>query len=327
MNATEIQEVFQNIESSADNRIIASPIIFKGLNHLTLLFKDESGLAHVIIEAREGFVELDELKGIACTNVTYTLEDIKITRFYEYFCKHEKYLNIYFPFIADILSKLVQVQNIVKAHKSVITLWKHCFEDPESSILSIEKEIGLIGELLFLNKLLTSNDNATKFWNGPLGGVDFVINRNRVEIKTTLTNSHSHTINGIEQLEDKEGTNLFLCSLLLQATDYEDNNSFTLESVYLNTIAFLENNPVHLDLFYKKIKQLNLTPEIIKVNNFRKYFEYDFKIYPVTQEFPKIIKSSFKIAPVSRISKVRYDVELEGLEEITILDLIKLSQI
>ena len=53
MNAQDINELFNNIHKSTDSDIVTQPVTIDGLNRIVLIFKDNFGLAHVLVEARE----------------------------------------------------------------------------------------------------------------------------------------------------------------------------------------------------------------------------------------------------------------------------------
>ena len=318
MNAQDLQEIFEAAKIATDDKIDARTINNEGLEHLSLVYKGSSGLPVILIESREGFVDFDEVKGIGISNKSYSLEGIKITRFYEYRCRHQMYQIIFFPFISDLLSRLSEGMNIVSAHKTSIKLWKHCFEDPESSILPVDKEIGLIGELFMLNNFLEINEIAVEWWQGPLGGVDFQAVKNMIEVKTTLKKNHVHTINGLEQLEEKEDYGLFLSSIILQSTEDDDSNTLSLAEMYSAILDRLSDDPVQTDIFNSKIKRMKITPEIIELHDFRQYRLMEVKIFPVSDKFPRLAPASLKIPLSSRISKVRYDIDLDGLESLNV---------
>lgn len=316
MSLGKIQELFEEIAISTPQNIITSSINSGDSDYLILVFKDNNGLAHILVEAKEGFIKFDSLKGIVVSNKQYVLEGILKTNFYEYRCQHKEYHGIFFPFITDVLTNIEQGKSFLEAHNKCFNLWKHFFENPQGAIMSVEKEIGLIGELLFLIRLLDFDENAIEYWFGPSGGVDFFISSNRIEIKTTLKEFHIHTINGLEQLQDVQNTNLFLGSFKLQMIQSEHPNGLSLASIYNDALELINENPVLTDVFNEKIALLNLTPGIIRMHDFRKYIEVDFKLFEIDNAFPRITSHDFKLPLNNRISRVRYDIYLENFEHI-----------
>lgn len=82
--------------------------------------------------------------------------------------------------------------------------------------LTLEKEIGLFGELFFLEFLLETigPDTAVAAWQGPLSEEhDFSFESVTVEIKTTSSERRRHTIHGLTQLVPVRGLPLTLISI------------------------------------------------------------------------------------------------------------------
>lgn len=86
------------------------------------------------------------------------------------------------------------------------------------SPLPLEREIGLLGELLFLEYCISTlgAQTALDAWHGPLAEEhDFAIGSVCVEIKSTTSDRRVHVIHGLDQLEPLSGVPLVLLSLQL----------------------------------------------------------------------------------------------------------------
>lgn len=84
--------------------------------------------------------------------------------------------------------------------------------------MTAEKEIGLYGELLFMEYLVNhiGAGRAVESWQGPLSEEhDFTFDQVHVEVKTTSGERRSHVIHGINQLLPLRGVPLSLLSLQL----------------------------------------------------------------------------------------------------------------
>lgn len=84
--------------------------------------------------------------------------------------------------------------------------------------LTIEKEVGLFGELLFLEFLIDAigSGPAVKSWQGPASEEhDFTFESLHVEVKTTSGERRKHVIHGLEQLVPLRGIPLSLLSIQL----------------------------------------------------------------------------------------------------------------
>lgn len=86
------------------------------------------------------------------------------------------------------------------------------------SPLPLEREIGLLGELLFLEYCITvlGAQAAIDAWHGPLAEEhDFAIGSVHVEVKSTASDRRVHVIHGLDQLEPLAGVPLVLLSMQL----------------------------------------------------------------------------------------------------------------
>ena len=100
-----------------------------------------------------------------------------------------------------------------------VTAELQCFADllAERAILGVERRIGLLGELLFLERLTASNGvQMLDCWVGPEAEPhDFRLDTREIEVKTTVAPKRVHVIHGGEQLVASKGCSLFLLSVLL----------------------------------------------------------------------------------------------------------------
>ena len=84
--------------------------------------------------------------------------------------------------------------------------------------LTTEKEVGLFGELLFLEFLLQQigAGPAVTTWQGPFSEEhDFTFDAVHVEVKTTSSERRKHVINGLDQLVPLRGVPLSVLSIQL----------------------------------------------------------------------------------------------------------------
>lgn len=96
--------------------------------------------------------------------------------------------------------------------------------------ISEEKQIGLIGELLLFRALLDTVDEyeVIDWWLGPLAEErDYAFPAFDAEVKTTISESRAHVINGAGQLEPSPGRPLWLVSIQITRAG-GDPNGFTL---------------------------------------------------------------------------------------------------
>lgn len=96
--------------------------------------------------------------------------------------------------------------------------------------ISEQKQIGLVGELLVFRALLDTFDeySVIEWWLGPLAEErDYAFPAFDAEVKTTISESRTHVINGAGQLEPSPGRPLWLVSIQITRAG-GDPNGFTL---------------------------------------------------------------------------------------------------
>jgi hypothetical protein len=106
-----------------------------------------------------------------------------------------------------------------------IRAWQDFMQRGVEMVLSSEREVGLLGELLTLQSLVVagmSPFSVVQSWTGPLGGIhDFTIGNGGIEVKSTVaTGSFPAHIGSLEQLDDNLIRPLYLLGIrLIVATD------------------------------------------------------------------------------------------------------------
>jgi hypothetical protein len=96
--------------------------------------------------------------------------------------------------------------------------------------LSPDQQIGLLGELLVVRRLLTAypEDDVIAWWLGPLAEQhDFAFPDADVEVKTTTAERRTHVIHGTGQLQPNPGRPLWLLSIQVTRAGGADGLSLT----------------------------------------------------------------------------------------------------
>lgn len=136
-----------------------------------------------------------------------------------------------YGFLATVVAQLQQANRPLA--EAVATAVAH-FRDltMARSPLPVEREIGLLGELLFLEYCMTAlgPQAAVSAWHGPLAEEhDFAIGSVHVEVKCTASERRVHVIHGFNQLEPLTGVPLVLVSI--QLTRSSSDSGRTLPAV------------------------------------------------------------------------------------------------
>lgn len=111
---------------------------------------------------------------------------------------------VFVPFISELIAK--DLSNPVDALNETLKEWRD-FWTGKRARLTKQEQIGLLGELFTLSKLLAfSNSKVVEKWGGPLDWLhDFESNKLDLEIKTTTTQPDSVYISKISQVAPMEG--------------------------------------------------------------------------------------------------------------------------
>jgi hypothetical protein len=187
----------------------------------------------------------------------------------------------------------------------------------ETSLLGLERQLGLLGELLVLERfLLKRGESALDGWLGPMGEPhDFRFNSFEYEVKTTISPHRVHTINGPEQLVPSAGCSLFIVSVMLGPAGAEHGFSLT-EKVDQLYKGFAHNGQLG-ERFSAALSSCGF--RILDKAHYQRKFALrrPWAIVPVDGNFPAITRSTIQnalgeLAP--RIESLRYDVSIEGME-------------
>jgi hypothetical protein len=176
--------------------------------------------------------------------------------------------------------------------------------------ISIEKQIGLIGELVILSELIRAFEKTNQLnnWNGPEGSkIDFIFgNKFGLEVKSRIQPFKDWIlISSAEQLDNElESQHLAVCDFL-PSDSGKSLKQFADEVIILlddsdKTIEFIEKMRKAKYDFFANYSNL------MKVNLFKQTY-YDTK----KKEFP-ILKKGIDL----RIDKIKYEINISGLNTI-----------
>lgn len=193
-----------------------------------------------------------------------------------------------------------------------------CFDDllASQTLLSVERQLGLVGELLVLDSVMDlAGAAAADSWTGPAGEPhDFRLNGCELEVKTTAGSRRLHYIHGLDQLVPSQGMRLFVVSILLEPAGKADG--FSLRSMVEKIRSRVLDDAGRLkrvnDLFLKSgLRDADL-PLYARQWRLRRPVAHA----EVGKEFPRISRPdivSVLGAQAARIDYLEYSVNLEGL--------------
>jgi hypothetical protein len=229
-------------------------------------------------------------------------------------CSHKSYLQNFVLILKEILSVYDTTHiELSKSLTLVISKWRHFLSAPKISILNEDEIVGLIGELIFIEYILTNVDvQLLKNWTADRGEEDFIHKNTIIEIKTTRKEKHEHIINGIDQLLLSQTKVKYILSILLNQG--ENNNDISLPNLINSCVNQIAHEPELLDLFYQKLRLRKYDIRDSLLYEQYKYLIHRTGMFQVNEDFPKLTTKELQRPLNTRISKVRYLVDMEGLQ-------------
>jgi hypothetical protein len=220
--------------------------------------------------------------------------------------------DIFSLFIQNILEdieKNITENEALTTTLNIVSKWKKLFDKINFCGLTIEKQKGLIGELLFFNYVLKDGKTCGSVlgaWTGAeFEAKDFTFGSIGIEIKFTSAKQPRIKVSNERQLDAENLSNLFL---VLYSTEEVKENGFSLNSLVeqtrLNITTEEERN-----VFNGKLQLIGYSDDD------RDYYGKMYSLkntfnFAVTPKFPKIVKSQLPLG----VYETSYSIEISAVE-------------
>ncbi|WP_051179120.1 PD-(D/E)XK motif protein [Nocardia concava] len=212
--------------------------------------------------------------------------------------------------IAAIADRIVRDGHTLSdAFGETIRSWSALLD--RGRVASLQRRLGLHGELTILRSLAESHgwDSALRAWLGPFGEEhDFVVGSVGIEVKTTASETRRHTINGIDQLTPAVGQTLWLVSIQLTRGGSEGRS--LRQSIDALTKSAAAEGAALAARFEKALA------EAMKEDEGGEEDQWILRNEPLlltADGLPRISLDQLEPDVRTRISSVRYDIDLTGL--------------
>ncbi len=279
---------------------------FAATNHIT-------GQHSLLISVSKN-VLIPDLKNFHFKGVgIFTIETINSNELNIYLLDNDL-KDIFSLFIQNILEeieKCISEKDAIITALNIISKWKKLFDRINFSGLNLEKQKGLIGELLFLQYLLNNEKttiSAVSAWTSSeqdFQAKDFTFGTFGIEIKFTASKQPRIKISNERQLDIENFNELFL---VLYSTEAVKDNGISLNSIIeqIRQQILIEEERI---LFNAKLQLYGYFDEdkehYDKMYSIKKVFAFN-----VTSDFPKIIKSQLPLG----IYETSYSIEISAVE-------------
>lgn len=186
--------------------------------------------------------------------------------------------------------------------------WRELFGSRKGG-LGPEQFVGLLGELFMVERLARFNPaGALSYWTGPLGGIhDFRRGKIALEVKTTLRHHGLFfTVSGVDQLEEPPGGQLAVAALRFERVP---EGSLTISSL-MRRIEAAHCDPA---LLRERLAEVGYIPGESPELDSEAFELRDSRIYAVTSQFPRIIRSSFALGMLPPgVLSLNYEIDLSS---------------
>lgn len=200
----------------------------------------------------------------------------------------------------------------VRLVQTVLLKWRRFWSGIPRNLLSKEQHLGLFGELWFMQKWLlpTVSNQAIAMWRGPIGARnDFEHTGWAVEVKTSGKLDGSHIVHGLEQLLTPPGVQVFLFSILVR------EEASGVESVPKLVQAIrerIEGDHIGLTQFEGMLAASGYDDAHADEYGKTKFRVRGQGLYRVEPGFPRLIPDSLLEGLPPGVSKVNYELSLNG---------------
>lgn len=201
----------------------------------------------------------------------------------------------------------------VRLVQNVLAKWRRFWSGIAQGVLSKQEQLGLFGELWFLNRWLVPAlgvSAAVTMWRGPAGARnDFEAPGLAIEVKTTGRVDGGHVIHGLDQLLEPPGGQLMLFSLLVrdEASGTESLPAQVAEARWLIADDYALQSQFDA-LIYAAGYDDRVAAEYAKlVLRIR-----DSGLYRVADGFPRLVPASLVGGVPVGVGAVTYDLRLDA---------------
>lgn len=209
----------------------------------------------------------------------------------------------------------VQLEQVSFAEAVLVTLADFQELLEAASGLSSDLEVGLFGELMVLDCLVSAlgETEAVAAWRGPNGDEhDFDLGSGDLEVKSTLSEKRVHWIGSLTQLEPTPGRALWLLSMQLTTGLSE---ALTIADLIAKVRSRLIGTD--LDAFEKRLFSSGWRDTYGNTVRRRFLLRSTPALLPVDERFPALTQERVAAAgmPLARLREIAYSIDVVGLPE------------
>jgi hypothetical protein len=234
-------------------------------------------------------------------------------------------LDVFVLFLEDLMRAIEVIKEegeLPLIINQKVNYWGKLFAKIKGSLLSLERQRGLFGELTFLNILLNRSSDHIKSvvsWTGPEGAnQDFSNELSATEVKTSKATKPTVNIANELQLDWTVFNSLFLCVFHV---DELSNGDQTLEGIIEEIKTRISNQPELISLFEGKLDRVGIPYGEEQYYNEIGFIIRSQRVYRVQDGFPVLTNNTIGNDAVHNVS---YQIDIAACEkfEVNIDDVI-----
>ncbi len=249
--------------------------------------------------------DIDAGQGLAVSTTTFTL-NAKAQRFLDIMCLSLELEEVFGNVVNEIVKRVKNGTGRIEAVRTTVADYRLLLAARILPNLDRSLIVGLIAELLTLNKLLEISSSAWRTWRGPLGDRhDFRSENTSLEVKASQgVGSLVISISSIQQLEAPLGGTLHLLHYMLEPVA---SGLLTVSALGERALA-LADDPSGLRRILIELGCLDVSSDEWNKYSFRLENE---SLYRVDDLFPRVVPSTFAGgAQPAGVGDVTYKVDL-----------------
>lgn len=190
--------------------------------------------------------------------------------------------------------------------------WQEFMKKSGDGVLGAEEEIGLYGELIILQDLMSVRVpcfSAVEAWKGPLGGIhDFTFGTGAIEVKTTASsNGFPVTIGSLEQMDDSLVRPIYLAAIRLSF----NASGHTLKEKIGSLRDMVSDDPVALANLNSRLLEGGFI-DAFADRYTRRFSQISQRLIEISGDFPRLTRENVAI----QIRKVLYELDLDLVQTV-----------
>jgi len=293
---------------------------FAGRHPDVLIALDASKRRHVLVElpaAEVGELAERTSRGIAVQTVELRPGGEAIKRFIEIVCIDSQGHAALDTIAAELIEALEAGASIgrVRLVQNVLAKWRRFWSGMAQGALTKQEQLGLFGELWFLNRWLAPAlgvSAAVTMWRGPAGSRnDFEAPSLAIEVKTTGRVDGAHVIHGLDQLLEPPSGRLLLFSLLVRD---EASGAESLPAQVAEARKLIADDYALQSRFDALIYAAGYDDRSAEEYGKLTLRIRDARLYSVAEGFPRLVPSSMAAGVPAGVGAIEYELRLESAE-------------